>query len=185
MQTSTPVFPGFHPQTLRRTPRSTQQKLADELSILKQKSFGQLGEAFNGFIPENLLAPSSRGEHSRRRLFSKGNTFWAFLSQVLSDDGSCQEVVHKLKAYAALRGLDIPSSATAGYCKARSKLRSDDIGAVYSHVIATMEEMASADNWHGHRVVVADSTGLSMPDTAANQEVWPQQSKDWGRTTCS
>ena len=114
MQKTTPLLPGLHLQSLRRRPRSAQQKLADELAILKQKSFSQLGEAFSGFIPEQLLAPSSEGAHSRCRLFSKNNTFWAFLSQVLSDDGSCQEVVQKLKAYAALRGLDLPSSATAG-----------------------------------------------------------------------
>ena len=175
MQKPTPLLPGLHLQTLRRRPRSTQQKLACELAVLKQKSFAQLGEAFSGFIPDTLLAPSASGTHSRRRVFSKGNTFWAFLSQVLSDDGSCQEVVQRLKAYAALRGLELPSSATAGYCQARSKLSPDDIGVVYSHVISTMEAMAWGDNWHGHRVVVADSTGLSMPDTETNQEVWPQQ----------
>ena len=175
MQKSTPIFPGFHLQTLRRRPRSTQQKLADELRTLKQKSFTQLGEAFGESIPDGLVAPSSSGAHSRRRLFSKSNTFWAFLSQVLSDDGSCQEVVQKLKAYAALRGLDLPSSATAGYCKARSKLSTGDIRAIHCHVIASMEQMGSDDNWHGHRVVVADSTGVSMPDTKANQEQWPQQ----------
>jgi len=175
MLKSTPIFPGFHLQTLRRKPRSDQRKLADELAVLKQKSFSQLGEGFSGFIPEELLVPSSRGAHSRRRLFSKSNTFWAFLSQVLSDDGSCQEVVQKLKAYAALRGLDLPSSATAGYCKARGKLSADEIRTVYSHVISSMEQMSSGDNWHGHRVVVVDSTGMSMPDTEANQKPWPQQ----------
>ena len=175
MQNTTQLLPGFHLETLRRKPRSMQQKLADELRLLKQKSFAQLGEAFEGFIPEKLLAPSSSGAHSRRRLFSKSNTFWAFLSQVLSDDGSCQEVVQKLKAYAALRGIDMPSSATAAYCKARGKLTEDDVLEIYTHVIISMEELGSTDNWHGHRVVVTDGTGVSMPDTVPNQEQWPQQ----------
>ncbi len=176
MQNTTQLLPGFHLKTLRRKPRSTQQKLADELRHLRQKNFAQLGEAFDGFIPEKLLAPASSGAHSRRRLFSKSNTFWAFLSQVLSDDGSCQGVVQKLKAYAALRcRLDMPSSATAAYCKARGKLTEDDVLEIYAPVITSMEELGSTDNWHGHRVVVTDSTGVSMPDTESNQAQWPQQ----------
>ena len=33
-----------------------------------------------------------------------------------------------------------------------------------------------ADLWLGRRVKMIDGTGLSMPDTAANQKVWPQPS---------
>jgi len=175
MQKSTPIFPGFHLQTLRRRPRSTQQKLADEIAVLKQKSFSQLGEAFDTFIPDHVLAPSARGQHSRRRLYTKRNTFWAFIGQLFSDDGSCQDVVQKLKAYAALRELDLPSSGTAAYCRARSKLSMSDIGAVHQHVVAAMQQLGAADTWHGHRVVVVDGTGVTMPDTEANQEIWPQQ----------
>ncbi len=175
MKKSTPILPGFHLQTLRRKPRSAHQKLVDELRLLKQKSFAQLGEAFGGFIRKALIVPSSSGAHSRCRLFSKSNTFWAFLGQVLSDDGSCQEVVQKLKGYAALRDLGLPSSATAAYCKARSKLAAADLQAIHSDVITSMEQMGSGDSWHGHRVVVVDGTGVSMPDTKANQDEWPQQ----------
>lgn len=175
MLKSTPIFPGFHLQTLRRKPRSSQQKLAAEIALLKQKSFSQLGEAFGTFIPERLLGPSACGEHSRRRLYSKRNTFWAFIGQLFSDDGSCQEVVQKLKAYAALRGLDMPSSGTAAYCRARSRLSMVDVQTIHEHVVTSMEALGAADTWHGHRVIVVDGTGASMPDTEANQEVWPQQ----------
>ncbi|RLA06143.1 MAG: hypothetical protein DRQ60_11360 [Gammaproteobacteria bacterium] len=36
---------------------------------------------------------------------------------------------------------------------------------------------------NGHRVLVADGTGLSTPDTPLNQQVWPQQRSQkpgWG-----
>ena len=140
MQNTTPMFPGFHLQTLRRKARSGQQKLADELAVLKQKSFAQLGEAFAGVIPDNLLAPRTAGGHSRCRLYSKSNTFWAFMGQMFSEDGSCQEVVQKLKAYAALRGLKLPSSNTASYCNARSKLPIEDLQRIDRHVAASMLE---------------------------------------------
>jgi len=175
MKNTTQLLPGFHLETLRRKPRSTQQKLADELAILKKKSFAQLGEAFGDFIPETLLAPRASGGHSRRRLYSKSNTFWAFMGQMFSEDGSCQEVVQKLKAYAALRGLDLPSSNTASYCNARSKFPTEELQAIHEHVATSMEQLGVNDTWHGHRVVVVDGTGVSMPDTESNQEVWPQQ----------
>jgi len=40
---------------------------------------------------------------SRRRIYSKENTFWAFLSQVFDADGGCKEVIRKLQAFAALK----------------------------------------------------------------------------------
>jgi len=145
------------------------------LAVLKQKSFAQLGEAFGDFIPEHLLGPAATGVHSRCRLYSKSNTFWAFMGQMFSDDGSCQEVVQKLKAYAALRGLDLPSSNTASYCNARSKLPIESLRSIHGHVTASMEQIGADDLWHGHRVIVVDGTGVSMPDTESNQKVWPQQ----------
>jgi hypothetical protein len=44
-------------QTLRRKPRSAQQKLAEEMTLLKQKSFKQVGAVFEKFIPQALLKP--------------------------------------------------------------------------------------------------------------------------------
>jgi hypothetical protein len=93
MKNTTPMFPGFHLQTLRRKPRSAQQKLAERLSLLKQKSFKQIGEVFEKFIPCSLLKPEQAGAMSHRRLFSKENTFWAFFSQVLDADGGCKDIL--------------------------------------------------------------------------------------------
>jgi len=41
---------------------------------------------------------------SRRRLFSKENTFWAFFSQIVDSDGGCKEVIRKLQSYASIKG---------------------------------------------------------------------------------
>src|SRR5439155_21112387 len=34
--------------------------------------------------------------------------------------------------------------------------------------------LTSAELWLGRRVKLVDGTGLSMPDTQANQNIWPQ-----------
>jgi len=122
MNNSTPLFPNFHLQTLRRKPRSAQQILAAQLAQLKRKTFSQLGECLGKFIPTEYLRPTASGPLSRRRVFSKENTFWAFFSQVLGADGGCQEVVRQLQAFAALKATVLPSSSTAAYCQARKKL---------------------------------------------------------------
>ena len=161
-------------QTLRKKPRSAQQKLADNMVLLKQKSFKQIGEVFEKFIPQGLLKPERDGAMSRRRLFSKENTFWAFFSQVLDADGGCKEVIRKLQSYASIKGVKVPSSSTASYCAARKKLDERLLSDILEHTADRLEEIYEPALMNNRRVIVVDGTGISMPDTEANQEVWPQ-----------
>lgn len=176
MKNTTPRFPGFHLQTLRRKPRSAQQKLAEKMALLKQKSFKQIGEVFEKFIPNALLKPEQAGIMSRRRIFSKENTFWAFLSQVLDADGGCKEVIRKLQAYASIKGVKIPSSSTASYCTARTKLDEQMLSDILDHTSNRLEDMPETGLLNNRRVIVVDGTGVTMPDTSENQDVWPQPS---------
>jgi len=176
MKNTTPIFPGFHMQTLRRKPRTAQQKLAEEMTLLKKKSFKQVGAVFEKFIPPALLKPERDGDMSRRRLFSKENTFWAFFSQVIDADGGCKEVIRKLQSYASIKGVKVPSSSTAAYCAARKKLDKQMLSIILAHTADGLEEMPEPGLMNNRRVIVVDGTGISMPDTPANQEVWPQSS---------
>lgn len=175
MKNPTFYLPGFHLETLRRKPRSAQQLLAEKLAFIKKKTFNQLGEYFTALIPRHLLLPKSSGTLSRIRFFSKETTFWAFFSQILDADGGCQEVVRKLQSYAALRDQTLPSSSTAAYCKARKKLDQAELDDIFKRTSEHMKAAPDSALLNGRRVVVVDGTGLSMPDTAANQDVWPQQ----------
>jgi len=177
MKNSMPIFPGFHMQTLRRKPRTEQQKLAEKIVLLKQKSFKQIGEVFEKFIPHEHLKPERHGAMSRRRLFSKENTFWAFFSQVLDADGGCKEVIRKLQAYASIKGVKVPSSSTASYCTARKKLDEPMLSDILEHTADRLEEIPEAGLMNNRRVIVVDGTGISMPDTSANQGVWPQSAR--------
>lgn len=170
------MFPDFHLQTLRRKPRSAQQKLAEKVAVLQQKSFKQIGEVFEKFIPHVLLKPGPSGAMSRRRLFSKENTFWAFFSQVLDADGGCKEVLRKLQSYASIKGIKVPSSSTASYCTARKKLDEQMLSDILAHTSARLEQMPESGLLNNRRVIVVDGTGVSMPDTQMNQDVWPQSS---------
>lgn len=177
MKNYTLLLPNIHLQALRRKPRSAQKILAEKVEKMKQKSLSQLGACFGKFIPNKHLSPSSTGAMSRQRLLSKENTFWAFFSQALDADGGCQEVVRKLQAFAAMKSKLLPSSSTAAYCQARKKLELSTLEGILEHTSKQLQVEPEASRLKGRRVVVVDGTGVSMPDTLENQDVWPQQSR--------
>lgn len=171
----TPMFPGWHLPTLRRKPRTAAQKLADTRARMHQMSFSRLEQCLSSFIPASLLQDSSKSKiFSRRRVFSIENTFWGFFHQILSTDGSCQEVVNQFRILSEQRGLHRVSSSTSAYCQARKKLNVSLLENILSH---TQSQLSADKTLHPlveRRVVVADGTGISMSDTPLNQKVFPQ-----------
>lgn len=109
--------------------------------------------------------------------FPPSAVFWLFLSQVLSADGSCREALMKFLARLFLDRGRTASPNTSGYCQARAKLSTRELFQTSRRVADKIEATAAAWLWKGRRVKVADGSGLSMPDTPANQERWPQSSK--------
>ena len=176
MENKSLYLPGFHLQTLRRRPRSRACRLAQERARIREHSLMKLDACFGRFIPSLSISQHESGAFSRRRLWSKTNTFWAFFSQVLAADPGCQEVVRKAQAYAAAKGLAMPSSSTSAYCQARQKLESDTLEAILSNTSEQLQACGAQRRWKQRRVVVVDGTGVSMPDTPSNQALWPQQS---------
>lgn len=168
------MLPGFYLPIRGRRPRSAQQVFADRIASFKRKSFKQIGEIFGRFIPEDYLKPEPSGVMSRRSIFSKENTFWAFLGQVLDADGGCKEVVRKLQSYASLKGDKVPSSSTASYCTARKKLDEQTLSGIFQYTAVQGDKPTKTGLLNNRRVIVVDGTGLSMPDTYENQAVWPQ-----------
>ncbi len=107
--------------------------------------------------------------------FPPSRTFWLFLSQVLDEDGTCREALRKFLAWLALEKKKVASPQTAGYCKARKRLREQDIKDVHCQIVGRIEGRAGTkDLWCGRRVRVIDGSSVSMPDTAANQQKYPQ-----------
>ena len=168
------MLPGFYRPLRGRKRRSAQQVFADKISSLKQKSFKQIGEIFGRFIPDKYLKLEPSGVMSRRSIFSKENTFWAFLGQVLDADGGCKEVVRKLQSYSSLKGVRLPSSSTASYCTARKKLSEQTLSDIFQYTAVRGDKSTTTGLLNNRRVIVVDGTGLSMPDTPENQSVWPQ-----------
>lgn len=171
-----PMLPGFYLPKRGRKSRTSQQVFAARLASIKDKTFKQVGEIFSPFVPMAVLKQEQNGVMSRRRFYTKEKTFWAFLGQCLDSDGGCKEVVRKLQSYASMRGLKMPSSSTASYCTARKKLDKNTLYQIFKHTAHWASNTPASGILNSRRVIVVDGTGISMPDTAANQSVWPQLS---------
>jgi hypothetical protein len=177
MRNTTPFFAGFHRLLFGRAQQSAQHHLRAQALALKQATLCQLGEVCAPWLPARLLKPPARGAHSRRRFFPQGLTFWAFLSQVLSPESPCRETVRKVQAWYALRRQPPPGSGTAAYCRARSRLSLETLLGIHRHTAVELQRRVTREQlWCGRRVKVVDGTGLSMPDTPANQKAFPQPS---------
>jgi hypothetical protein len=104
-------------------------------------------------------------------------TLATFLTQVLSDDHSCRGAVARLLAWRTTQGLKPCSPDTGGYCKARQRLPE----ALLFHLVRDtagrlQDDAPTAWLLHGRRVIIADGSTVSMPDTPENQAAYPQHS---------
>lgn len=114
-------------------------------------------------------------EH-RERLFPPTETLSMFITQVLSADRSCQNIVSQAAIQRLTTGLPICSTHTGGYCRARQRLPLDLIRELSEFLGNYMHHHTPADwCWNGRRVKIVDGTTVSMPDTPSNQASYPQQ----------
>lgn len=115
-------------------------------------------------------------EH-RERLFPPTVTLSIFMGQTLNADGSCQQAVNGWAVRREAEGLSECSTRTGAYCKGRQRLPLGMVQALTRKSGGMLSERAvPAWRWHGRSVKLVDGTGISMPDTADNQSVFPQLS---------
>src|SRR6516162_8312134 len=109
------------------------------------------------------------------RIFSPLVTLWVFLGQVLSADHSCRAAVARLIAHRLSRGQRPCSAETGAYCQARKRLPEKFFSTTACSVGRALDAKAKQSwLWKGRRVYMFDGTTVSMPDTAENQEAYPQ-----------
>ena len=102
-------------------------------------------------------------------------TLWVFLGQVLSADHSCRNAVARLIVHRVSRGLRPCSSITGAYCQARKKLPEHFFSTIARLVGRKLQDQSKAEwLWKGRHVYMFDGTTVLMPDTAANQQAYPQ-----------
>jgi hypothetical protein len=114
----------------------------------------------------------------RERLLPPYVTFWTFLLQVLSPDGSCRDAVTRLRAFQVAHGHAPCSPNTGSYCKARARLPEALVACLAQEVGQRLSQQIPVQwRWKGRTVKLVDGSTVSMPDTPANQEAYPQSSR--------
>lgn len=176
LSNTTPLFPGFHIETLSRKRRNQQQIHRENLERFRRGSFHQFYRMLSGFLPDSLLKTNETRANSRHRIFTKANTFFAFFGQVFNEDKSCQGAVHRIREQSQAQGAErLPSANTAAYSKARGRLEDSELSDAFYHGAGAVELEASRR--FGRPLIAVDGTTLDMPDTKANQAEWPQSAE--------
>jgi len=112
----------------------------------------------------------------RDRIYTPAVTLWMFLSQVLSSDHSCRDTVARLLAWRVAGGLPGCSARTGSYCDARQRLPLELLQGLVREEGRELEQQADENTlWKGRHVKIADGTTATMPDTPANQAVYPRR----------
>jgi hypothetical protein len=137
------------------------------------------GLPFLALLSRPVVAAACRAVHHtwRERIYTPWITLSLFLSQVLSEDHSCDEAVDRFQKARYDRGLPPVSPETTSYCEARARLPEGLLWELVHGTGRTIHEKADP-SWlfHGRSVKIVDGSTVVMPDTAANQEAYPQPS---------
>jgi hypothetical protein len=129
----------------------------------------------NLLTPEMLRAVAGETAESSEPIYTPLVTLWMFLGQVIDPDPACRQAVAKLLVWLTLHGKPACSAENGAYCKARLRLSEEHLhGLVRATGKRLRGQTRDAWLWKGRRVKIADGTTVIMPDTKANQAVYPQ-----------
>lgn len=126
--------------------------------------------------PVRLQALVRQGSVSeRQRLYPPLVTLGLFVEQTISRDQARQDAVGRALSQRTALGLKPNSLNTGPYCKARQRLSLNLIETLAREVAASAQTAAPSHwRWRGREIKLIDGTTVSMPDTVANQAVFPQ-----------
>jgi hypothetical protein len=117
-----------------------------------------------------------RWSHSfRDRVYTPWVTLGIFLSQILSEDQSCDDALEHFQKFRYDQGLPAVASGTTSYCEARRRLPEELVWDLARRTGHTLPHQAP-DAWlfRGRVVKIVDGTTVLMPDTPENQAAYPQ-----------
>lgn len=147
--------------------------LADEL--LRQ--YAQTGgDTLSDILTkETLDSFQSQYTGSRVRDFPPLKTLSLFMHQAASENKSCRNALIADNRDQTALGHKSNKTDNSAYCKARQRLSESSLMELLTQSGNNLDN-ASPESWRwfDRRVVIADGSTLSMPDTDQNQKAYPQ-----------
>lgn len=113
----------------------------------------------------------------RNRIYTPLKTIYTFIKQVLSSDKSCKNALSGLIAERLLDDKEPLSTNTGAYTKARNRLPEETVHLLVKSVgNNSMKKVSSCWKPYGRELKVFDGTTITLPDTKANNDVYPKHS---------
>jgi len=164
---------------VRELARRAKRRAYQKVEAVRRHVAEQGGLPFANLVAMERIvtALEDLGYAYRSRVYPPWVTLWAFLSQVTSPDSSCAAAVMRVIAYRIVTGQGRCSASPSSYSAARQRLPE----AFYARLACDLGEELDALSpspwlWLERHVKIVDGTTLTMPDTEANQAVYPQSS---------
>jgi putative transposase len=148
-----------------------------QFDSLRDQTREQEGLPFLRFLSQAVVGAVCRqcNHQWRTRIYTPWITLSLFLSQVLSDDHSCDEAVDRFQKFRYDQGLPAVAPATSSYCEARQRLPENLIWELVRRTAQAIQDKANtAWLFHGRAVKIIDGSTVIMPDTPENQAAYPQ-----------
>ena len=169
MMLSTPFFPSLRARLAALGQRTVQS--------LRRLDFPPLAEKLRELLPPQLLASEDEGPNSRERIYSLRLTFECFVWQMLKPETPCREVVRAVQALFTSVGKGAVDEKTSAYIQARQRLPKERLEKALESTAATADRrVQDQGQLNGRPVKVVDCSTTQLPDTAENQERYPQSS---------
>ena len=124
-------------------------------------ALGQVREDLVALLDRTAVEQACRslGHRWRDRQLDPSTTLHSFILQVLNQNTAMTHLPH-------LTGERFSASA---YCQARQRLPVELFERLVNSVTRFLQRSDDTGRWHGHRVMLIDGSGFSMPDTAELQ----------------
>ena len=140
----TPFLTGFPTLLFGSAKAKMQDLLRAARREIQQRNSGGLSVQLVAEIPAEVV--SRHASTKRTRVCSQEVTFWAFLTQVLSDGGSCGGAVARVQEW--MRARNLPAEM----------LRS-----IQADLFGRLEQdLPGQQLWRGHRVTAVDATEAQL-----------------------
>lgn len=154
----------------------TRSRTRCQMHALRRRFAQRDGLPFADVLPAERVERALRDEGVgwREQVFTPVLTLWAFLTQVICPVGCCRLAVARVMAWLVGHGQAACGAGTGGYCKARGRLSEGLLARLARQTGRALHDGAPERWWwKGRQVLIADGTGVSMPDTPANQAEYP------------
>ena len=157
--------------------QSTSPSTPDQFQSVRNELGNQGGLPFLKFLSGSFVETACRRCHHqwRERIYTPWITLSIFLSQILSDDQSCDDALERFQKFRHDQGLPTVAPQTGSYCEARQRLPEKLIGDLFRRVGQSIHNHCKT-SWlfHDRPVKIIDGSTVVMPDTPENQAAYPQ-----------